>query len=82
MLLVISVVVGWSLCAVLSTGYGLAYERGQWPSIFNYRDALAFNLLFGLWSGPVGLIIAFFTSDFGRYGWEILPQKDKRCPKD
>lgn len=59
----------WVVCGVLAYGITLAYFTAKWPQFAykNRKSNLALLRLMGF-SGPFGLIIAFFFSGFCKYG--------------
>lgn len=62
---------GWIVCGVIGAGFAFAYVQGQYPDLAaeNRAHDIGFALLCGLIFGPGWLVIAFFLSGFGKYGW-------------
>jgi cytochrome bd-type quinol oxidase subunit 1 len=58
------------LCGIGGAGFFYADFHGRYPTVRNHRDDLAAALLFGF-LGPVALVLGFFMSGFGRYGWSL-----------
>ena len=70
MTLLISCIIAWLVCAIITASAALGHFQRSCPSMAKiaYRDDLAMSWLFGLIFGPLGLIISFFMSGFCRHG--------------
>lgn len=70
MILLISCIVAWLVCATIAASITLGYFQREYPSIAktNYRKDLSLSWFFGLFFGPVALVQSFFMSGFCQYG--------------
>ena len=70
MTLLISCIVAWLVCAIITASIALGHFQGKYPRTEkeNYRSDLSGAWFFGLFFGPVALVISFFLSGFCQYG--------------
>ena len=66
-------VLAWAACAIGAAGLFYAYNQGEFALIAkgHERDDLGMSLLMGIAFGPVGLLVAFLGTGFGKYGWRL-----------
>jgi hypothetical protein len=50
-------------------------DRNEYPALgYKARDNAGFASLFALF-GPIGALVALFTSNFNQHGWELWNKK-------
>lgn len=66
-------ILGWFVCAVLSTGILLADMQGSFPGLAQeyYRKDLALAVGLSLIFAPIALVMGFFLSGFCQHGWQL-----------
>lgn len=74
---VVEFVLIWIGFGVAGAGFQFAYFHGEFPSPTNWRDDLGIALLWGCVLGPIGLLMSFFLSGFGRHGWRLRPKRKR-----
>lgn len=68
----------WLVYGVLAAGFGFAYFQGKYPVGRDDRaENLGFWLLVGLVFGPIALLVSFFGTGFGKYGWKLWTKERK-----
>ena len=70
MTLLISCIVAWLVCAIIAASIALGHFQNKYPRIAKeyYRSDLSVAWFFGLFFGPVALVVSFFLSGFCQYG--------------
>lgn len=66
MTLLISCIVAWLVCATIAASIALRHFQNKYPRAAkeDYRSDLSWAWFFGLFFGPVALVISFFLSGF------------------
>ena len=68
--------ISWILCGLLAAGFLRAYERvtmPYWGKTTKNLTAISSALGFGLFFGPIALVLSFFNTGFWQYGWSLNP---------
>lgn len=64
-------IVAWLACGLVGSGFAFAYAQGEFQlAEENYKDDLGKALRMAFY-GPVGLIVCFLHSEFGKHGWRL-----------
>ena len=71
---------GWMACGVGGAGFAFAdfQSRDQLAATQTQRQDLGLALLAGIVLGPAWLLISFFLSWFGQYGWRLKIRQPTR----
>jgi hypothetical protein len=70
MTFIIAAAVVWLLCACLTYGINFGYFQREFAGIaeITRRSDMAMAMAFGLFLGPLGLLVSFFLSGFCQHG--------------
>lgn len=76
--MILWIVVGWITCWLYAAGAYCADLQRCAPdsALKHYREDLCFSLGLGLF-GPIAAISCTFSTEFLRYGWSLLPYREK-----
>lgn len=74
----------WIACGIGGAGFSFSYWQSMFPegAPNRVRGDLGFSLLMGIWLGPVFLVIAYFLSGFGEFGWRLRHKRDSASCHD
>lgn len=68
-----AIILFWFICSFLSYGISFAYAQRTYPAIADEMriSDMADSIFFGLFFGPIGLVVIFFLSGFCEHGFKF-----------
>lgn len=66
-------VIAWIVCGLIAAGWQFAYWQGKYAvcAAERYSEDLRFSLSICLAFGPIALVMEWFQSEHGQYGWRL-----------
>lgn len=61
----------WIICGIIGAGFANPRFLSKYDTYQSARENLGVSLLIGLFGGPIALLILFFITGFGAYGWTL-----------